>query len=320
MTASSDPGEAIGNPQGNTWLQCWTAPAKDHRKTGVATILTGYTARLAVCVLSASALGCSIGERERSEDPSGDDGTDVEWPELGKGTMSGSGSTSDRWEKAEVSRNGVNYLLMANGWGPNFDSQTLSWTGTSFTVESMNGREGSNWEPASYPTVFCGVYSDSRSGECGLPAAIDELESLRTGWSWRPNGNVGEYNAAYDIWLGNGTEIGSFTGFLMVWYRDPPGQQPAGQRLSSGASVENVPGRWTIWSGSVNGRPYLAYARAEGQDTLELEFDVLDFLRDAEARELSVPGTHVLSVAIGFEIWNGPVTNLESTDFFVTAR
>jgi hypothetical protein len=287
----------------------------------VATILSNPTSVLAAFLLSASSLGCSIGERERSEDPAGGgDGTETEWAELGKGTMTGAGSTSDRWEKADVSRNGVNYLLMANGWGPNFVSQSLTWNGTAFTVESMSGSEGDNWEPASYPTVFCGVYSDSQSGTCGLPAALDELESLRTGWSWRPNGNVGEYNAAYDIWLGNGTDIRSFTGFLMVWYRDPPGQQPAGQRLSSGASVDHVPGRWTIWSGSVNNRPYLAYARAEGQDTLELEFDVLDFVRDAEARQLSVPGTHVLSVAVGFEIWNGPVTNLESTDFFVSVR
>jgi hypothetical protein len=30
-----------------------------------------------------------------------------------------------------------------------------------------------------------------------------------------------------------------------------------------------------------------------------------------------VPGTHVLSVAVGFEIWNGPITNLQSNDFYV---
>jgi hypothetical protein len=34
-------------------------------------------------------------------------------------------------------------------------------------------------------------------------------------------------------------------------------------------------------------------------------------------RGLQVPGTHILSVAVGFEIWNGPVTNLQSIDFYV---
>jgi len=41
---------------------------------------------------------------------------------------------------------------------------------------------------------------------------------------------------------------------------------------------------------------------------------------DAETRGLTVPGSHVLSVAVGFEIWNGPITNLESVDFYVDPR
>lgn len=263
--------------------------------------------------------GCSVGEGSSGKDFSpGDDGTDTQWAELGTGVMGGSGSTGDRYQKAEVTRNDVNYLLMANGWGPMFESQSMSWNGTSFTVESMLGTEGENYEPASYPTVFCGQYSDSRSGECGLPAALDSLERVDTGWSWRANGSGGEYNAAYDIWMGNSD--GALTGYLMVWYRDPVGQQPAGTRTVLGASVENVPGLWNIWSGKVFNRPYLAYVRPEGADTLELEFDVLDFVRDSQARGLDVPGTHLLSVAVGFEIWNGPVKNLETRDFFVHAQ
>lgn len=239
---------------------------------------------------------------------------------LGSGQMGGSGQSADRWKKADVTRNGLNYFLMANGWGPGFVSQTISWNGTSFTVDSMEGTQGDNWEPASYPTVFCGVYSDSQSQACGLPASIDSLNSLRTGWKWEPNGNTGEYNAAYDIWLGNGTERRSFSGFLMVWLREPPGQQPAGSRTEIGVSVANVPGTWHIWTGTVNGAPIVNWVRAEGDDSLELEFDVLDFIRDAQQRGIEVPGTHILSVAVGFEIWNGPVTNLESVDFYVDPK
>ena len=43
----------------------------------------------------------------------------------------------------------------------------------------------------------------------------------------------------------------------------------------------------------------------------------MDFLRDAEARGLSYPGTHINAVAVGFEIWEGPITNLETLDFYV---
>jgi hypothetical protein len=250
--------------------------------------------------------------------------------ELGGATMGGSGQSEDRWQKADVSRNGQNYFLMANGWGPNFGTQSISWNGTSFTVESMMGSQGSNYEPASYPTVFCGVYSDSRSQECGLPASLASLTSLRTGWRWAPNLNTGEYNAAYDIWLGNvcdesggpegcsqTADLSSFSGFLMVWLRDPRGQQPAGSLTEQDITVAGVSGTWHIWSGEVNRSPIVNWTRPEGQDSLELEFDVLDFVRDAQARGLEVPGNHVLGVAVGFEIWNGPVANLQSLDFYV---
>jgi hypothetical protein len=237
---------------------------------------------------------------------------------LGNAAMGGQGQSADRYAKAPVTRDGTNYLLMANGWGPGFNSQTIAWNGTSFTVQSLQGQQGPMYQPASYPTVFCGKYSDSESGACGLPAALDSMSALETGWRWTPNGNNGQYNAAYDIWMGTSTDRSSFSGYLMVWYREPAGQQPAGQPTQfRGVAVQNVPGTWDIWTGQVGGRPIINWVRAEGSDTLEMEFDILDFVADAQMRGLQVPGTHVLSVAVGFEIWNGPITNLESNDFYV---
>lgn len=236
--------------------------------------------------------------------------------QLGHGEMTGTGATDDRYAKADVTRNGANYYFMANGWGPGFESQRVSWSGTSFIVETMQGTVGSNWQPASYPTVFCGAYSDSESGPCGLPAEIAALTSLRTGWWWVPNGNAGEYNAAYDIWLANGPDRADFSGYFMVWYRMPRGQYPAGV-ASEYVSVTDIPGKWSIYSGTVNGRPIINYVRSVDRDTEALEFDVLDFIRDAESRGLEVPGTHILSVAVGFEIWNGPINNLATKDFYV---
>jgi hypothetical protein len=59
------------------------------------------------------------------------------------------------------------------------------------------------------------------------------------------------------------------------------------------------------------------WVRAEGTDSYEIEFDVMDFVRDAATRGLSVPGNTVNAVAVGFEIWEGPITNLKSLDFYV---
>lgn len=239
--------------------------------------------------------------------------------EFGSPVMGGSGESSERYEKADVTRDERNYFLMTNGWGPKFESQTISWNGTSFTVVELQGKQGDNYQPATYPTVFCGVYSDSVSKACGLPAKLDGLTTLKTGWSWAPADveSNQQYNAAYDIWLANGETREDFSGFFMVWLRDPPGQQPAGSRRFEAQAVANVPGVWDIWTGEVNDAPIINYVRGDREDTFELEFDVLDFIRDAQVRGLEVPGTHVLSVAVGFEIWNGPVTNLRSVDFYV---
>jgi hypothetical protein len=236
---------------------------------------------------------------------------------FGTPTQSGQGTSSDRWNKSDVQRNDLDYYFMANGWGPGFESQTVTWSGTSFSVDSMQGKRGDKYEPASYPTVFCGVYSDSRSGECGLPKPLASIGSLRTGWRWNANGNAGQYNAAYDIWLSTDGDISGHSAFLMVWLRDPPGQQPAGQKKLSAVSVTNAPGTWDVWAGNVGGKPCVSYVRKEGQDSPELEIDAMDFVRDTQARQISLPGSTVLSVAVGFEIWSGPIAALKTDDFYV---
>jgi glycosyl hydrolase family 12 len=238
---------------------------------------------------------------------------------LGNGDYMGSGMSSERYyTAADIKRNGQSYVLITNGWGPGFDKHTVSWNGTAFTVDSMTGSAGSMGQPASYPSVFCGQYSVMQRGDCGLPKAISEMTSLKTGWRWSPNGNeTGEYNAAYDIWVGDGTR---FTGYLMVWLRDPPSYQPAGSAnaMYQGVTVANVEGTWDIWNGTVNNLPIVNWVRHQGSDSHQIEFDVLDFVRDAEMRGLSIPGsTHVRAVAVGFEIWQGPIMGLKSDDFYV---
>lgn len=235
---------------------------------------------------------------------------------LGAGNQMGSGRTDMRYETVSVTRDGVPYILITNGWGPGFGGHTISWNGTSFTIENMMGTAGPRYEPASYPSVFCGRYSVPEVPNCGLPASLNSIQTLRTGWRWAANGNSGEYNAAYDIWLGDGNRLQAY---LMVWLRDPPGQQPAGQpnMQFKGISVPNAPGVWDIWNGSVNGLPIVNYVRAEGNDSYEIEFDVMDFVRDAKSRNLNLPGASINAVAVGFEIWRGPVMNLQSLDFYV---
>jgi len=237
---------------------------------------------------------------------------------LGTGQFVGTGTSTERYATADVTRSGINYKFIANGWGSNWQSQNMTWNGSSFTVTSLAGTQGTDFSPAGYPSMFCGRYSSTLSGACGLPAAISSLKSLKTGFRWKANGNTGQYNAAFDIWLS--TDGSAISSYLMVWLRDPPGQQPAGSVAAASATVTGVPGTWNIWKGIVNSLPIVSYVRAEGNDSSELEFDVLDVQKDALQRGYTLPGSTVLSVATGFEIWNGPVANLVSEDFYVAAQ
>src|SRR5450755_3367132 len=234
---------------------------------------------------------------------------------LGSATYQGAGETTDRYAQSDIYRNGVGYMFIANGWGTGWQSHDISYDGTSFSVKSLMGSQGSDYSPAGYPSVFCGYYSMKQSvGSCGLPAAIASISKINTGWRWAANGNNGQYNAAWDIWLGTGTTLSAY---LMVWLRDPPGQQPAGAAALAGATITGLPGTWTIWKGTMNGHPIVNYVTTEGQDRPELEYDVMDVYRDAMTRGYSLPGDHIMAVAVGYEVWNGPISNLATDDFYV---
>ncbi len=228
-------------------------------------------------------------------------------------TISGS-SDSVRYFSADTTRNGRNYRFIANGWGDNWEYHEIDVGGSKFNVIDFQGTQGANYSPAGYPTVFCGDYSDSSSQECGLPATMSSISEIDTGLRWSHDGTGSDFNVAYDVWMADGS---NHVGYLMVWYRDPPGNQPAGGVVAQGVEVPGVDDTWDVWTGQVNGRDIVNYVQPEGADLHELSFDVMDFVDHANSSGYNLPGDTIMSVAIGFEIWNGPVTNLAVEDFCV---
>lgn len=248
---------------------------------------------------------------------------------LGMGEMSGSGQSTDRYQTATVLRDEQAYSFIANGWGPGFESLDVNWNGTSFGLAEVNGSQGEEREAAAFPALICGDYSSTCSPQdaastCGLPRPLAELHSLRTGMRFTASSVEAEYSAALDIWFGNRTGTGcnnEHTGYLMVWLRQPGAQVPRGELITSGeTNVRGLPGSWDLWSGEVRGLPITNYVKPVGQDTSEVEFDLLELIEDARARGLMVPGDSVMSIAAGFSIWNGPVRDLSCDDFYVLAE
>jgi len=240
-------------------------------------------------------------------------------PGFGTPAHVGSGSSTAQYFGANVTRDGVGYRFITNWWGMGWTGSNVSFNGTSFNVASAAGTSTPDGTPIGYPTTYCGQYSErDPGGNCGLPAAFSSIDKLWTGWKWSSS-DTGQYNAAWDIWLGTAS---AFQSYLMVWLRDPRGRQPAGNATINNVTVANVPGTWSIRYGTVNNRPIVNYMRVEGQDACDFEFNVMDFINDAKSRSattsaLMLPGDTVRAIAVGFEFWTGPFTNVASEDFYV---
>jgi len=229
------------------------------------------------------------------------------------------GTSTAKYFGTNVTRDGVGYRFITNWWGTGWTAANVSYNGTGFTVASATGTSMPDGTPIGYPTTYCGRYSESTpGGNCGLPAAFSTIDKLWTGWKWT-SADTGQYNAAWDIWLGTAS---AFQSYLMVWLRDPAGRQPAGNSTINNVTVAGEPGTWNIRYGTVNSRPIVNYVRAEGQDACAFEFNVMDFVNDAQARSattsgLTLPGDTVRAIAVGFEFWTGPFTNVSSDDFYI---
>jgi hypothetical protein len=246
-------------------------------------------------------------------------GTTTGAPGFGTPTPGGMGTSTAKYLGADVMRDGVSYRFITNWWGQGWTTSNVSYNGTSFTVSNAAGTSMPDGTPIGYPATYCGQYSETGAhGNCGLPAATSTIDKLWTGWKWSSS-DPGQYNAAWDIWLGTAS---AFQSYLMVWLRDPPARQPAGSSVINSVTVANEPGTWNIRYGTVNGRPIVNYVRTEGQDACAFEFNVMDFVNDAQARAatttgLTLPGDTVRAIAVGFEFWTGPFTNVSSDDFYV---
>jgi Glycosyl hydrolase family 12 len=145
---------------------------------------------------------------------------------------------------------------------------------------------------------------------------LSSVTALNTAVSWSHVAGDGVYNVAYDVWLGDGNAaMRGLQSYFMVWLKDPAGEGPAGSLIEEGITIPNAPGVWNIVAGEVNNLPIVNYVRAEGDELPAMAFNIMDFINDAKTRNLEFPGDDVLAVAIGFEIWTGPVTGLKLNDF-----
>ena len=233
------------------------------------------------------------------------------------GTMSPTGTISDRYGAAIVTRNGLQYYVQNNVWGASAN-QSLVVNGTSFTVTQQTGDNSGSYNPVSYPSIFIGSNNSHATANSGLPRAVTSLPSITTSFSHNATGSIGGiYNAAYDVWFSttaSGDPGNPSGGYLMVWLYRPTQKQPVGGVRAAGQTIAGADGTWNVYTCTPtatdtcsNNRPVISYVRTTS--TTSLTFDLRNFINHAMSNfPANVPTSWYLSnIFAGFEIWSGGV-------------
>ena len=227
----------------------------------------------------------------------------------------GSSAPDGDFERAKVTVGGEQYIIQNNNWGnPEGTDLILNYFNNGFTVASGSGSSPGSGIPASFPSIYIGANGNtangvySTSGTDNLPRQISAIGTAQSSFAW--SGSTGSFNACYDIWFANSPPTAEYNdgidGFVMIWVRDPPDQQPIGS-VQGSANIAGV--NWDIWVGprgdgpeGYNDAPVVSFvapnAIASGT------YDLKEFFTAAASHGIS-SSMYLTDVFFGFEIWQG---------------
>ncbi|SCG64634.1 Ricin-type beta-trefoil lectin domain-containing protein [Micromonospora siamensis] len=195
---------------------------------------------------------------------------------------------------------GGKYVVQNNRWGSSA-TQCINVTATGFQITTQNGWT-SGGAPLSYPSVYLGCHYGNCSPGTNLPRQLSQIGSVPSSISYSYVGG-GAYDASYDIWLDPTAKTTGVNQMeLMIWFNRLGGVQPVGSRVGT----TTIGGRsWEVWQGWNGGNDVVSYVAPSAIGSWS--FDVLDFVRDVDARTQVTTSWYLTSIQAGFEPWQGGV-------------
>jgi hypothetical protein len=202
---------------------------------------------------------------------------------------------------------GGKYVVQNNRWGSTAE-QCIYATGSGFQITSQQGSAPTNGAPLSYPSIYVGCHYTSCSPGTNLPKQVSQIGSANSSISYTYAG--GTYDAAYDIWLDPTPKTDGVNQMeIMIWFNRQGSISPVGSPVGN----TTVAGRtWEVWQGWNGGNDVVSYVAPSAISGLS--FDVMDFVRDVDARTQVTSSWYLTSIQAGFEPWNGG-TGLAVTSF-----
>jgi hypothetical protein len=194
---------------------------------------------------------------------------------------------------------------MNNRWGTSA-TQCINVTTNGFQIVQQDGTGNLSGAPTAYPAIYAGCHYSNCSPSTTMPALISAITSATSSVSVSYPSS-GTYDAAYDIWINDTTNVsGVQKTEIMIWLNHTGSIQPVGS--NTGTTFSAAGHSWTVWSGN-NGANNVVSYQANPAGVTSLSFDVMAFVRDAMTRGSGFGTTswYLTSIQMGFEPWVGGV-------------
>jgi hypothetical protein len=177
---------------------------------------------------------------------------------------------------------------------------------TGFTATFNGFGSSAQYTPGAFPSLVYGWQSGNFYGGYTGGTTAGNVKTATSDWTFSVN-NVGQYDAAYDIWFAPSQNPANANGGLelMVWLQWSgvnPADYPAGPVGTVTSGGRSFAAHRTTVSNAGSSWTYLAYL-ANSQTSSVSGFDLMPFIADAMGRGLG-SGWYLLGIQSGFEVYN----------------
>jgi len=195
-----------------------------------------------------------------------------------------------------------NYIVMNNRWGTSA-TQCINVTTSGFQIVQQDGTGNLSGAPTAYPAIYLGCHYGNCSPNSPLPMQISAIRSA-TSSTTETYPSSGTYDAAYDIWLNDTTNVsGVQKTEIMIWLNHTGSIQPVGSQTATASIAGHS---WAVWTGNNGQNNVVSY---QGSGITSFSFNVMSFITDTLSRGSQYGSTawYLTSIQDGFEPWVGGV-------------
>jgi cellulose 1,4-beta-cellobiosidase len=211
----------------------------------------------------------------------------------------------ERYASVNVIKNRA-YSVHNNIWNGDRKSQCIQVNDANgdFIVTTSKNNKSTNGPPASYAFIHKGCHwGQCTNTEGNMPILVGNIREAQSNWDTSQTAD-GIYNAAYDLWFHtNHLAIGQLDSTeIMIWLAYTGEIRPVGSLQERAVLINDA--MWDVWTGWNGQNSVITYVRATSIDSVR-NFNLKAFIADGASKGFIQNNWYLISIAAGFEIWQG---------------